>query len=119
VGLITKHGILIVEFANQLQKEGFSLIEAITKACSLRLRPILMTTGAMIFGVIPLVLSHDAGAESRRAIGTILIGGLGLGTLFTLFVLPSIYYMVSGLMKNDKQGINSVNRRNEAIRFKL
>lgn len=99
VGLITKHGILIVEFANQLQKEGFSLIEGIKKACALRLRPILMTTGAMIFGVIPLVLSHDAGAEARKAIGTILIGGLGLGTIFTLFVLPSIYYMVSGLIK--------------------
>jgi multidrug efflux pump len=99
IGLITKHGILIVEFANQLQKEGFSLVDGIKKACALRLRPILMTTGAMIFGVIPLVLSHDAGAESRRAIGTILIGGLSLGTLFTLFVLPSIYYMVSKRIK--------------------
>ncbi|WP_156411966.1 efflux RND transporter permease subunit, partial [Fluoribacter dumoffii] len=75
VGLISKHGILIVEFANQLQKEGFPLIDAIKKSCSLRLRPILMTTGAMVFGAIPLVLSHDAGAEARQAIGTVLIGG--------------------------------------------
>ncbi len=99
IGLITKHGILIVEFANQLQKEGVFLLEAIKKSCAMRLRPILMTTGAMIFGVIPLVLSHDAGAESRRAIGTILLGGLSLGTLFTLFVLPTIYYMVSKVLK--------------------
>lgn len=93
VGLITKHGILIVEFANQLQQEGLPLLEAVKKSCTLRLRPILMTTAAMVFGVIPLVLSHDAGAESRRAIGIILIGGLGIGTFFTLFVLPTVYYM--------------------------
>lgn len=105
VGLITKHGILIVEFANQLQKEGFSLIEGITKACAMRLRPILMTTGAMIFGVIPLVVSHDAGAESRRAIGTILIGGLSMGTFFTLFILPSVYYMVFKMIKKFKRSV--------------
>ncbi len=99
IGLISKHGILIVEFANQLQKEGLPLIDAIKKACSLRLRPILMTTAAMVFGAIPLVLSHDAGSESRHAIGTVLIGGLCVGTFFTLFVLPSIYYFISKLMK--------------------
>lgn len=101
IGLITKHGILLVEFANQLQKDGFSLVEAIKQSCAMRLRPILMTTGAMLFGVIPLVLSHDAGAESRRAIGTILLGGLSVGTFFTLFVLPSIYYMVSKIYKTN------------------
>lgn len=99
IGLISKHGILIVEFANQLQKEGLSIIEAIKKACSLRLRPILMTTAAMMFGAIPLALSHDAGAESRHAIGIVLIGGLCIGTFLTLIVLPSIYYLVSKLMK--------------------
>ncbi|QLZ70188.1 AcrB/AcrD/AcrF family protein [Legionella sp. PC1000] len=98
VGLISKHGILIVEFANQLQKEGFTLAEAIKKSCSLRLRPILMTTGAMVFGAIPLVLSHDAGAEARHAIGTVLIGGLCIGTLFTLFVLPAVYFMISKII---------------------
>ncbi len=102
VGLISKHGILIVEFANQLQKEGLDLMEAIKKACSLRLRPILMTTGAMVFGAIPLILSHEAGSESRRAIGTVLIGGLCIGTFFTLFVLPTVYYMVSQMMKKTK-----------------
>ena len=94
VGLITKHGILIVEFANQLQREGVNLLDAIVRAASLRLRPILMTTGAMIFGAIPLILSRDAGYESRHAIGTVLIGGLSFGTLFTLFFLPTVYWMI-------------------------
>jgi multidrug efflux pump len=94
IGLISKHGILIVEFANQLRTEGLSVIEAIRTACILRLRPILMTTGAMIFGAIPLILSHNAGAESRHAIGIILIGGLAMGTLFMLFVLPGVYTLV-------------------------
>ncbi|MCW8471040.1 efflux RND transporter permease subunit [Fluoribacter gormanii] len=98
VGLISKHGILIVEFANQLQQEGLTLADAIKKSCSLRLRPILMTTGAMVFGAIPLVLSHDAGAEARHAIGTVLIGGLCIGTLFTLFVLPAVYFMISQII---------------------
>lgn len=94
IGLISKHGILIVEFANQLREKGASTLEAIQKAAVLRLRPILMTTGAMLFGVIPLILSHDAGSESRHAIGFILLGGLSMGTLLTLFVLPTIYYGV-------------------------
>lgn len=103
VGLISKHGILIVEFANQLQKEGFTLVEAIKKSCSLRLRPILMTTGAMVFGAIPLVLSHDAGAEARHAIGVVLIGGLCIGTFFTLFILPAIYFMISQIIKRPRK----------------
>lgn len=100
VGLITKHGILIVEFANQLHKEGFSYFDAVQKASVLRLRPILMTTGAMVFGAVPLVLSHDAGAEARRAIGSVLVGGLCVGTLFTLFVLPSLYYLVKSRQRS-------------------
>lgn len=94
IGLIAKHGILIVEFANQLRAEGTPVLVAIQQASILRLRPILMTTAAMVFGAIPLILSHDAGAESRHVIGTVLIGGLCMGTLFTLFVLPSVYYLV-------------------------
>ncbi|KTD09406.1 efflux RND transporter permease subunit [Legionella jamestowniensis] len=94
IGLISKHGILIVEFANQLRKTGLSVLEAAQKAAVLRLRPILMTTGAMLFGVFPLILTHDAGAESRHAIGFVLLGGLSLGTLLTLFVLPTVYSMV-------------------------
>lgn len=93
-GLISKHGILIVEFANQLRKEGLSCHEAVQQAAVLRLRPILMTTAAMVFGAIPLILSHDAGAEARHAIGVVLIGGLCLGTLFTLFVLPAVYVRI-------------------------
>ncbi|ASQ46047.1 efflux RND transporter permease subunit [Legionella clemsonensis] len=94
IGLISKHGILIVEFANQLRKKGLPVLEAVQKAAVLRLRPILMTTGAMLFGVFPLILTHDAGAESRHAIGFVLLGGLSLGTLLTLFILPAVYFMV-------------------------
>ena len=94
IGLVSKHGILIVEFANQLKQEGLDTFTAIQQASILRLRPILMTTGAMVFGAIPLIISHDAGAEARRAIGTVLVGGLCLGTFFTLFVLPAVYQTV-------------------------
>ena len=100
---ITKHGILIVEFANHLRKE-IPLNEAIIKAASLRLRPILMTTGAMMFGAIPLMLSHDAGHETQRAIGIVLVGGLGFGTLFTLFVLPTTYCIIKSLTDKKGQG---------------
>ena len=94
IGLITKHGILIVEFANQLRKENRSLEEAIQQAAKLRLRPILMTTAAMILGALPLILTRGAGQEARYAIGIVIIGGLTFGTLFTLFILPQIYYLV-------------------------
>jgi len=96
IGLITKHGILIVEFANQLGKM-MPLKDAILEAASLRLRPILMTTGAMLFGAIPLVVSNDAGHEAQRAIGIVLVGGLGFGTFFTLFVLPTVYSIVKSI----------------------
>lgn len=101
IGLISKHGILIVEFANQLRQQGTELVSAVQTAAILRLRPILMTTGAMVFGAIPLILSHDAGSEARRAIGTVLIGGLCWGTLFTLFVLPAVYYLVKSSRRSD------------------
>ena len=104
IGLITKHGILIVEFANQLRAQKMPLLDAVIEASSLRLRPILMTTGAMLFGAIPLVLSHDAGFEARRAIGTVLIGGIGFGTVFTLFVLPTVYWMVKVLEERFARG---------------
>ena len=91
VGLITKHGILIVEFANQLRAKGMDRMEAVVEAATLRLRPILMTTAAMVLGAVPLALSHGAGAESRQAIGWVVVGGLMLGTLLTLFVIPTIY----------------------------
>lgn len=91
VGLITKHGILIVEFANQLQEQGKDLVQAVAEAAELRLRPILMTTGAMVLGTIPLALASGAGAESRQQIGWVIVGGLVLGTFFTLFVVPTVY----------------------------
>ncbi len=104
VGLITKNGILIVEFANQLQEQGRSRFEAVIEAASLRLRPILMTTAAMILGAVPLVLAGGAGAESRNQIGLVIVGGLLLGTLFTLFVVPTAYT----LLARDRSRINAV-----------
>lgn len=91
VGLITKHGILIVEFTNQLRSAGLSMTEALIKASSQRLRPILMTTGAMVLGALPLALSTGAGAESRIQIGWVIVGGMSLGTLLTIFVVPTMY----------------------------
>ncbi|HZY18271.1 MAG TPA: efflux RND transporter permease subunit [Ramlibacter sp.] len=93
VGLITKHGILIVEFANQLREEGLGQVDAVVKAASQRLRPILMTTGAMVLGAIPLALAKGAGAESRIQIGWVIVGGMSLGTLLTIFVVPTIYLL--------------------------
>ncbi len=95
VGLITKHGILIVEFANQLQEQGRDLQAAVVEAAELRLRPILMTTGAMVLGAIPLALATGAGAESRQQIGWVIVGGLLLGTFLTLFVVPAVYTVLA------------------------
>lgn len=95
VGLITKHGILIVEFANQLQQSGQSPVEAVFESAKLRLRPILMTTGAMVLGAVPLALSTGAGAESRIQIGLVIVGGMSFGTLLTLFVVPVVYSLIA------------------------
>ncbi len=91
VGLITKHGILIVEFANKQQEKGLSKFDAVVEAAVLRLRPILMTTGAMVLGAVPLAFASGAGAESRHVIGWVIVGGMSVGTLLTLFVLPAVY----------------------------
>jgi multidrug efflux pump len=91
VGLITKHGILIVEFANQLREQGLDMIDALVKAASQRLRPIMMTTGAMVLGALPLATATGAGAESRTQIGWVIVGGMSLGTLLTIFVVPTMY----------------------------
>jgi multidrug efflux pump len=96
IGLITKHGILIVEFANQLRAKGLDAAAAVTEAATLRLRPILMTTGAMVLGALPLALAKGAGAEARQPIGWVIVGGLLLGTVFTLFVIPTAYMLLSG-----------------------
>ncbi|PTT21479.1 multidrug transporter AcrB [Acidovorax sp. HMWF029] len=95
VGLITKHGILIVEFTNQLREEGMEMVDALVKASAQRLRPILMTTGAMVLGAIPLALAKGAGAETRMQIGWVIVGGMSLGTLLTIFVVPTMYTLVA------------------------
>ena len=95
IGLITKHGILIVEFANQMQEQGKSKLDAVLEAATLRLRPILMTTGAMVLGSVPLALAAGAGAESRSQIGWVIVGGLTLGTILTLFVIPAVYLLLA------------------------
>ncbi len=91
IGLISKHGILIVEFANTLQEQGKSVREAVIEAAALRLRPILMTTSAMVAGAIPLAFAVGAGARSRQEIGWVIVGGMTFGTLLTLFVVPTAY----------------------------
>ena len=95
IGLISKHGILIVEFANKLQKEGKSKLEAIIEGASIRLRPILMTTAAMVLGVLPLVTASGAGAAGRYNMGLVILTGIAIGTLFTLFVVPSMYMLIA------------------------
>jgi len=94
LGLISKHGILIVQFANELQKAGRTKMQAIVEAASVRLRPILMTTAAMVLGVVPLVIASGAGAAGRRSMGIVLFTGLSIGTLFTLFVVPAMYILL-------------------------
>jgi multidrug efflux pump len=91
---VSKHGILIVEFANQLQEQGRTKLEAVVESASLRLRPILMTTAAMVLGALPLMYATGAGAESRQQIGVVIVGGLLIGTLFTLFVVPTMYLLM-------------------------
>jgi multidrug efflux pump len=94
VGLITKNGILIVEFSNQLRRKGLDRLEAVVQASTLRLRPILMTSLATVLGALPLATSHGAGAEARQAIGWVIVGGMTLGTLLTLFVIPTMYTLL-------------------------
>ena len=96
VGLISKHGILIVEFANQLREQGMAKRDAVLQSASLRLRPILMTTGAMVLGAVPLAFATGAGAEARHQIGWVIAGGMSFGTVFTLFVVPVVYLFLSG-----------------------
>jgi multidrug efflux pump len=103
MGLISKHGILIVEVANEAQKEGKSKIEAVIYAAGIRLRPILMTTAAMVLGVIPLILATGAGAVSRFNMGLVIASGLSIGTLFTLFVLPAVYIAIAAQHQEEPQ----------------
>lgn len=104
IGLISKHGILIVQFANDLQQEGKSKREAIEMAAGIRLRPILMTTAAMVLGVVPLIIATGAGAVSRFNIGLVIATGISIGTLFTLFVVPAMYmYLAHDVASHRRQ----------------
>lgn len=108
VGLITKHGILIVDFANQLQADGKSVKEAVIEASILRLRPILMTTAATVLGALPLALATGAGGESRQQIGWVIVGGMTLGTLLTLFVVPAFYTVFARGHQQKQQKTSAV-----------
>jgi len=99
IGLMTKNGILIVEFANQLRQRGYSVQDAVIESSVLRLRPILMTSIAMIGGAVPLALSTGAGAEARNAIGSVIVGGVAVSTLLTTLVVPAIYLLIGGYTK--------------------
>jgi multidrug efflux pump len=103
VGLIAKNGILVVEFANQLQLQGNSKLDAVRQSAMTRLRPILMTTAATIAGHFPLTLVTGAGAAARNSIGLVLVGGMFIGTLFTLFVVPSIYMLIARDHSKDRE----------------
>jgi multidrug efflux pump len=104
IGLITKHGILMVEFANKLQVEqGYSRRDAIEHAAGVRLRPILMTTAAMVVGMIPLILASGAGARSRFDIGLVIAMGMAIGTMFTLFITPAVYTFIARDHSHDRE----------------
>ncbi len=112
VGLIAKNGILIVEFANQLQEQGRDKLAAVTEAASTRLRPILMTTAATVFGHFPLVLATGPGAGARNSIGIMLVSGMIIGTIFTLFIVPSIYMLVA---KKHVHLVTEVDEQEESL----
>ena len=112
VGLITKHGILIVEFTNQLREQGMEHASTRwSRPPSQRLRPILMTTGAMVLGALPLALASGAGAESRQQIGWVIVGGMSLGTLLTVFVVPTMYTCSRG---SKVPGANKAEAKDDA-----
>jgi multidrug efflux pump len=103
MGLVSKHGILIVEFANDLQRKGLSKRAAIEEASAVRLRPILMTTAAMVLGVVPLLIASGAGAASRFELGLVIASGLTIGTVFTLFVVPAAYLLIAARHKGETE----------------
>jgi multidrug efflux pump len=102
VGLVAKNGILIVEFANHLQEQGLKKWNAVIEASKTRLRPVLMTSAATVFGHLPLVFVTGPGAEARNSIGIVLVAGMAIGTLFTLFVVPCLYVLIAG-SKREKE----------------
>jgi multidrug efflux pump len=103
VGLVSKNGILIVQFANELQRQGRTKIQAVREAAMLRLRPVLMTSTATIAGIFPLTIATGAGAAARNSIGIIIVAGMAIGTLFTLLVIPSIYILIARQHAGENQ----------------
>jgi multidrug efflux pump len=99
IGLMAKNGILVVEFANQLRDRGMSIHDAVLEASVVRLRPILMTSIATVLGAVPLAMAHGAGAESRQAIGVVIVGGVTLSTFLTLYAVPALYLLLAGFTK--------------------
>ncbi|NNM59675.1 MAG: efflux RND transporter permease subunit [Legionellales bacterium] len=119
IGLIAKHGILIVEFANQLQEKGVNKHEAAIEATAMRLRPILMTTAAMVLGALPLAVAGGAGASARHAIGWVIVGGMTIGTMFSLFVVPTFYSLFAKVKVFDielERQISAAIKKSEALR---
>ncbi len=101
IGLITKHGILITEFANRKLDEGLAIIDAVVSAAKIRLRPILMTTAAMVLGAVPLVIATGAGSHARNQLGWVIVGGMTLGTIFSLLVVPMVYVVIKSLYRRS------------------
>jgi multidrug efflux pump len=107
IGLIAKNGILFIEFANQRQEQGMSVMNAILDASAVRFRPILMTTISTILGILPIALALGAGSESRSSMGIAVVGGLLIGSFFTLYVIPAIYSYLS----SDKSETRNIEKR--------
>jgi multidrug efflux pump len=109
--LVSKNGILIVQFANELQRDGMAKLAAVAQAARIRLRPIMMTSVATVAGHFPLTLVTGAGAAARNSIGLVLVGGMTIGTIFTLFIVPSLYMLIAkehhekSLMDPDFKGV--------------
>ena len=103
IGIMAKNGVLITEFADQLREQGRTNLEAIREAAKLRLRPIAMTLISTVLGALPLVLASGAGAEARRSIGWVIFGGLGMAGLFTLFLTPAVYLLLSRYFRRDSK----------------
>lgn len=117
IGLISKHGILMVDYANQLQEsKGYDRRRAIEAAAAIRLRPILMTTAAMVVGMLPLLIASGAGAASRYSIGLVIAAGMSVGTLFTLFVTPAVYTYVARDHQREKARTSTAAERHAGRR---
>ena len=108
IGLVTKNSILIVEYANQLRARGREVTEAVVEAAKIRLRPILMTSFATVFGILPIAIGFGAGAESRRPLGIAVVGGLIFSTFLTLLLVPSVYTLLARFTKIEGEGAEDV-----------